>query len=250
MAKGGGLMEEVRRLLEIDKELETRGDGFVRQLTPPSGFQLIRRRGEEVRLPEPKLPAVPFGEVVVKRRSRRHFSPSRGLDLGVVSALLYSAVGVTSRVDGIYGMLDYPLRASPSAGGLHCVDVYPVAFRVDGLAPGVYYYDYERHGLVSVCSPCFFHTLPIVQSEIKNAPLHLILVGDLRRGVWKYGRAFYRMCLLDAGAVAENIHLAATAMGLASVIVAGIEREKAQKALGLEEGEIVIAAVSVGYADY
>ncbi|MGC9050936.1 SagB/ThcOx family dehydrogenase [Pyrobaculum sp.] len=240
-------MEELEFVIKIDEELETKEDPLVIE-KPPRGLRLYKDYKELLPLPRPDGPSTPFLEVVKKRRSGRLFAP-RPISLQELSNILFAAAGVTETADGIYGMLDYPLRSSPSAGGLHCVDLYLAAFNVEGLEPGVYYYHYVRHSLGVLCRPCYPHTLSesFVQGEFKNAPIAMFLVGDLSRGLWKYGRAYYKYCLVDAGVVAENIHLAATAQGLSSTIIAGFDRKAVAKSLGLARHERPIVAVAVGH---
>lgn len=120
---------------------------------------------------------------------------------------------------------------------------------MEGLDPGLYYYHYSAHRLGVVCRPCYPHALSesFAQGEFKNAPVAIFLVADLSRGMWKYGKAFYKYCLVDAGALAENMHLAATAEGLSSVMIAGFNRGAVAKALGLERHERPVLALALGY---
>jgi len=241
-------MDPLDAVLKIDEELEAVEDPFISE-RPPSQIPLVKEFREKRPLPPPAGLDAPLFQILQQRRSGRVYNPVKPLTLQQLSNILFAAAGVTARVDGIYSMLDYPLRATPSAGGLHCVDLYVAAYGVGGLEPGVYYYDYLGHSLGVVCSPCYPHTLSesFTQGEFKNAPLVIFLVGVLKRGLWKYGKAFYRFCHIDAGAVAEHIHLAATAEGLASVLVAGFNRKAVAKSLGLERGEVPILAVVVGH---
>lgn len=240
-------MEALEAVLKIDEELETEEDPYISPRSPP--LRLAKEFKEIVKLPPPAGLQMPLLDVIKARRSKRIFNPFKPVPLQSLANILFAAAGTTERVDGIYGVLDYPLRASPSAGGLHCVDVYIVAFNVEGLDAGVYYYDYTVHGLGVICRPCYPHTLSesFTQGEFKNAPVAVFLVADLSRGLWKYGKAFYKYCLVDAGALAENMHLAAVAEGLSSVLVAGFNRKAVAASLGLERHERPILAFVLGY---
>jgi len=72
-------------------------------------------------------------------------------------------------------------------------------------------------------------------------------IRDLSRGPWRHGRAYYKYCLVDAGVVAENVHLAATAQGLSSTIIAGFDIKAVAKSLGLARHEGPMLAVAVGH---
>ncbi len=239
----------VDRVLEIDRELDAEEEQILRKRTLPEGISLVKRFGRTVQLPPPRPAQKTFFDVIVSRRSRRIFNPWRPVSLQQLSNILFSAAGVTARIDGIYEKLDYPFRASPSSGGLHGIDIYVVALRVDGLEPGVYYYEYDEHRLGVIAAPCYPYTLVdcLRQSELRNAPLLIILVADLSRGLWKYGKAYYKFCLVDAGVVAENIHLAATAEDLASVIVAGFDKQRVAEVLGLNRYEIPVISIVIGH---
>jgi len=239
-------IEKIKKILSIDEELSVRGSVIREAYKPELKQKLVKKFRAYVDLPEPEEIKIQFTDVVKRRRSARFFGHC-GVSASRLSTLLYHVVGVTERVDGIYGLLDYPLRASPSAGGLHCVDIYVAALWVEGLEPGVYYYDYDSHRLGVVCR-CYPHTLTeaFMQESLRDVPLVLYMVAALERGLWKYDMAYYKMCLIDAGAVAENLHLSSTALGLGSLIVAGFDRQRVKKILGLEEHEIPIVAVVVG----
>ena len=42
------------------------------------------------------------------------------------------------------------LRPSPSGGGLHALEIYPVVQNMDGLEPGLYHYNPGEHTLETV----------------------------------------------------------------------------------------------------
>lgn len=246
--------EVLAKILEADRLLEeARGEeapSLVRHVTPPNDLALVKRFAEELKLPAPdkRRLSLDFYSVIVRRRSLRRFDPFKPVDLRTLSTLLYASVGKTLVVDGVYGMLDYPLRASPSAGGLHCVDLYVAVLRSEGLDPGIYYYNYVDHALAVVCRGCVPHSVTeaVGQPALTLAPAYLIYVANLRRGLWKYGTRFYKHCLVDAGAVAENAHLAATAMGLSSVFVAGFARDAITRSLLLSKYEMPVVLLAVG----
>lgn len=79
-----------------------------------------------------------------------------------------------------------------------------------------------------------------------NAPVTIYLSGD----------ASFKWSLVDAGIAVENIHLAAEALGLGSVILgcmkdvlSGEKKEEYAKKLGFPEGYEYMIAVAVGYPE-
>ena len=68
----------------------------------------------------------------------------------------------------------------------------------------------------------------------------------LERSRWKYGERFARYVLLDAGHIAENVALAATALGLGTCQVAAFFDEEAAAILGVDHVEPVVYMSTVG----
>ena len=244
-------MNELDIILRINEELDkSKNSIFLRTLKAPNEFSFVKKYGSEKKLPYPtkNMFKKDLYEIFHSRRSRRDFDKESYIKITELSAILYASIGTTEVTDGIYGFLNYPLRASPSAGGLHCIDVYIATYRVKGLSPGLYYYNYYKHSIGVLCDNCFPYTInsAINQSMLRDAAIILILVMNLKRGLWKYGRRFYKFCLIDTGIVAENAHLACTALDLASVMVAGFQKEKVSKALCLEKYEIPSLLITIG----
>jgi SagB-type dehydrogenase family enzyme len=84
---------------------------------------------------------------------------------------------------------------------------------------------------------------------IQDANVLFFLVGVFAWTQTKYGPRGYRFILLEAGHAAQNICLAATQTGLASLCIGGYLDSKLNRILRLdpvEEG--VVYAVAAGYA--
>ena len=99
-----------------------------------------------VPLPEPALPAKPFGDVVEARRSERAFSGAP-LRLSDVAALLHAAYGTTHELDVGAPGLGPQLRSDPSGGALFPLEVYVVPWRVAALPRALYHFDPLRRVL-------------------------------------------------------------------------------------------------------
>lgn len=252
-------MDKVKDLLEtiirIDNELEEKSSlipSLLRTYRPPKDFKIVKECNSGIiQLPSASREHLRTSlfDVIANRRSRRNFSKEGFIYLDELATILYASVGTTKTVDGIYGMKSYPLRASPSTGGLNCVDLYVVAYRVRDLDPGIYYYNYRDHVLCKVCTPCFPYTLvheAITQSMFVDSAVVIVFVANLCRGLWKYGIRFYKYCLIDIGIVAENAHLACTAASLPSTMVAGFDKHKVAKILLLENCELPALILVVG----
>ena len=175
-----------------------------------------RVEGPEVALPPPpEASGVDALEALRRRRSRRRYG--RSLGLAEVAALLYYTVGVTGRA-----WWGGPKRVYPSAGALQPVEAYLSASRVEGLEPGIYHYNPERHALVLVRSGDYSGELAsacLDQEHVAEAPAAIVLTVVVARTASKYGFRGLRYALMDVGFAGENLYIAAEALGLATVAV-------------------------------
>jgi SagB-type dehydrogenase family enzyme len=169
-------------------------------------------------------------DALARRRSVRAYGPEP-LALGELSALLWAAAGVTARQDG------FAFRTAPSAGGLFPVEHYVVANRVEGLESGLYHYDVlgralERLVVADLRAPIAGAALG--QRICADAQAVFVWTAVLERSRWKYGERFARYVLLDAGHIAENVALAAVALGLGTCQIAAFFDEEAAALLGVD----------------
>lgn len=257
------ILEKEQKVLTDILEIERRFEE-ASQSTPldeknyvlPEYFSLTRDFGGEVkRIPLP-TPAAPFDgpsyfDVVSQRASRRAYDKEKPIPLAVLSAILFWATGKRGEMLA-YSQKAFPLFHTPSSGGLQGVDVYILSTQSGGeLLPGFYYYDKVEHELVVMCAPC----LPSIwipegiyhQWFTLDAPILMLFVLNLMRGLWKYGLMFYKNGLMDAGIMAAHVHLAAQAMGVDSCMIAGFDKRLFADKLMLEEHEIPTLLMSLGY---
>jgi SagB-type dehydrogenase family enzyme len=172
-------------------------------------------------------------DVLARRRSVREYGPPP-LDLEELGALLWAAAGVTARQMG------FAFRTAPSAGGLFPIEHYVVANSVSGLDPGVYHYAVLDEALELVRAGD--HRLNVAHAALDQAiaaeaDAVFVWTAVLERSRWKYGQRFARYIFLDAGHIAENVALAAVALGLGSCQIAAFFDDEAAFLLGVDEDE-------------
>jgi SagB-type dehydrogenase family enzyme len=184
----------------------------------------------------PARPAVNMSveEAITNRVSGRNYAttPLGGEQL---AALLYlaNAVRRSEAADGA----NWYQRNVPSSGNLGSIEIYPVIMNVAGMAPGIYHFDSVQHDLAQLRAGQFSTWLReyvFLQLEFSEAAVALVLTGAVARLTAKYGLRGYRMALLDAGHVSENIYLAATGLGLHVCATAGFIDDELDEALGLD----------------
>jgi len=189
--------------------------------------------GSIILLPSPRFQGpVSLEEAIYSRRSIRRFK-NQSLKLSEVGQLLWAAGGKT--IDGLTGAT----RAYPSAGGIYPLTIYLAAGNVTGLSPGLYRYDWKNHSLALLKSGDIRSKLTRAawgQQFISSGPISIIISGELKRGVARYGpRAETRYIPMDTGHVGQNVSLQAQALGLGSVIVGAFNDEAVKTVTGLKK---------------
>lgn len=187
--------------------------------------------------------------VLRRRRTVRRFA-RRPLDLGLLGRLLGSAAGVTGELP-VPGTLDLVqrLRAWPSAGAIYPIELY--ASILDGPYAGAHHYDPVDSCLETLVDGPIREVLaPSVMTaeEELSAPVVLVLSAVFERTMRKYGERGYRFVWLDAGHLAQNLILAATALGLACCTIGGFHEAGVAQAMRLDSRETVIYLIAVGHA--
>ena len=91
------------------------------------------------------ISSLSVGEAVLGRTSPRAGLTPTSTSMDTLSGRLFAAAGVTH--DETAAGYPRPFRATPSGGGLYPLEVFALANRVDGMAPGLYHYDPTSHVL-------------------------------------------------------------------------------------------------------
>ncbi|MCO1574611.1 SagB/ThcOx family dehydrogenase [Crossiella sp. SN42] len=187
----------------------------LRTMTTRAG----RRYGSRpaLALAEPEPLAADLVTVLTGRRSAMSFGAGP-VGLPVLAGLLRHSYGISGQ-EG-----ERPLRPTPSGGALYPLDVFVIAQRVPGLtANGLYHFDPFRNVLADLGA-----VSPTALGECLNPPglppsasVTLVLSASFWRSRFKYGQRALRFALMEAGHLAQNILLLATAYGLAGRPVGG-----------------------------
>lgn len=191
-------------------------------------------------LPPPRLDGgAAIERVLAERRSVREFA--RGaLTLPQVAQLLWAAQGVTG-ADG--------RRTAPSAGALYPLELYLVAGEVRDLAPGVYRYVPGKHRLEQLGAGDVRRKLcaaALAQECVAEGAAVAVFTAVERRTTRKYGPRGVRYVHIEIGHAAQNLALAATALGLGTVTVGAFDDAAVARILKLPEGETPLYLMPVG----
>jgi SagB-type dehydrogenase family enzyme len=169
-------------------------------------------------------------EIIKNRRSVRNFA-GRPVSNVELSNLLWSAQGITAR------QRNFGFRAAPSAGALYPMETYLVVNRVQGLEPGIYHYEIESHSLARLKKGDFRDAVTraaLDQETMGAADIVFIWSAIFAKSKWKYRERAYRYIYIEAGHIAQNLALAATALGLGSCPVGAFIDDEMNNMLGLD----------------
>lgn len=204
-------------------------DRASRLMPVPRSPRKVHSLGEVVELPDAGPPENTLEAAIAGRRSARAFS-GEAVTRRELSRLLHYAYGVTQPERGH--------RAVASAGALYPLELYAVAWNVEGLEPAVYHYDPPAHRLDVVARgevlPRLSRCLWLDDVDAGGAALALVITAFFVRSTVKYRERGYRMVLLEAGEVAQNLALLAASMGLASCALGGFLDNELSGLLGAD----------------
>jgi putative peptide maturation dehydrogenase len=198
-----------------------------------------------VALPRPRA-AGELQRVLRARRTARSFDPARPLAVDELASILRTVWGAHGRLPLAEG--DEALRkTSPSGGGLHPVEVYPVLLRVEGLAPGHHHYRVRDHALerLGPVAPGEVERWLAGQDWFAAAPALFVMTARFGRSFWKYRShaKAYRTVLLDAGHLSQTFYLVCTALGLGPFVTAAVNDVQLEERLGLDPAREGVLAV-------
>ncbi|MFO7900392.1 MAG: SagB/ThcOx family dehydrogenase [Planctomycetota bacterium] len=195
-----------------------------------------------VELPDPEPgPDAALHDALGRRKSVRDFADDP-LALGQLSYLLWASAG-----EGRSGA-GHTFRPAPSAGALYPIETYVAANRVADLPAGVYHYAVHDHELEELARGDPGRRLAgaaLGQAMCARAAATFIWTALFRRSTWKYRQRGYRYVYLEAGHVAQNLALAAVALGLGTCQIGALFDDEVNDLVGADGAEESVLYMSV-----
>jgi SagB-type dehydrogenase family enzyme len=207
-------------------------------LTCTAAFCLAQHKPplETVQLSEPKLTGpMSLEQTLAERRSVRSFS-SRPLDLVQLSQLAWAAQGITEKQRGF--------RTAPSAGAIYPIKLYFAT------QDGLFVYQPAGHSLAKISDKDLRSRLASAamgQRCVVQAGCDIIITGSVQKLAARYAGRAERYMLLEAGHIAQNIHLQAVSLGLASVPIGAFDISQVHDICNLPTALEPIYIICVGY---
>jgi SagB-type dehydrogenase family enzyme len=208
----------------------------LRALSDPSPALFWRNSDRAIPLPEsPRSTVAPLFEVMRRRRTNRN-AKHEFITLEDLSECLFAGLGVTSFVQTETGML--PLKMTPSGGARNPFEAFVWVRDVEGLEPGVYHYSAIDHSLEKTRQSPNASPMDMLKGQdwADDMPAIIFLVAVLRRTMWKYNDPnAYRVVLIEAGHIAQNIMLACANNNLTACPTAALSHSQVSDMLALTD---------------
>lgn len=224
--------------------------------TPPAKFdasslpEFSRHAFKEYRLalrtplPEAQPLPVSLDQLILKRQTVRKFTTQAASleEVATQLALSYRMKQTKSAK-----------RPVPSGGALYPLELYIAALNIKGIDQGLYHYHPHLHALELIADDS---PLPALQYSIlpgnlpAGAAYVVCICGVLPRNRFKYAELGYRLMLLEAGHLAQNIVLVATAQELGTLPVCGFYDDRMHDFLEIDGvDEVCLYLLVVGHPD-
>jgi SagB-type dehydrogenase family enzyme len=193
-----------------------------------------------IALPAPKTDGTFSLERALHERRSLRAPAETPLNLEEIGQLCWAAQGVTDEKGH---------RTAPSAMATYPLELYVLAGAVTDLAPGLYRYEPGKHALTPLAlgaKLAEFEQKAVGQGWTAKVPVMFVISGAAAKMTRMKDRAPQFMWV-EAGLAAQGFFLQATALGLGSTYIGGFDPAAAHTALGLPEGEDVLAVLPVGH---
>jgi SagB-type dehydrogenase family enzyme len=213
-------------------------------------FPETHPEGPAFALPAPRLDGPVSVEAALQnRRSIREYV-AKPLTLADVSQLLWAGYGITKPMPKAPAFVRGGFRTAPSAGARYPLDLYLVAFNVEGLPAGVYWYKSETHELVRTIEGDTRKELSAAafdQMMFKTAAAAIVYSAVYERNTSKYGqRGRDRYVCMDLGHSAENVYLEAYTLKIGTCAVGAFSDLGLKKAVGMTRAEEPLYIMPLG----
>jgi SagB-type dehydrogenase family enzyme len=196
-------------------------------------------------VPSESMP--PFARLLRARYSARDFDQQNPITLAELAVFLDGVARVQSKWtspldygDGSFGPdIDYTTRPYPAAGSAYELELYLAVTHCEGLEPGFYHYDADRHVLVPIDADtqeldAMIGTAAYAMDAPGPPQILITIAARFDRVAWKYSAIAYSLILRDVGVLLQTFYLMATDIGLAGCAVGTSNIDLFAKMTGME----------------
>jgi putative peptide maturation dehydrogenase len=207
---------------------------------PPVAFSSV-----EAPVAVRKLPLVErkgeLYDVLLRRQTTRSFDRTAPLAQWELAVVLRYVFGYHGYVP-LLGQVTTLKRTSPSAGGFHPIEAYPLIMAVDELDPGLYHYNAAEHALELLAplgvdeARAAANAFVCGQTYFGDANVLLVLAARFDRAFWKYRnhRKALTALMMDAAHLSQTLYLVATELGLGAFVTSAVNNVDIEERLGID----------------
>lgn len=192
-------------------------------------------RFRKIELPKNFLNLGDFENTLNSRHSTREYDLQKYFTLEEFSTLLYYSAGVKPSAAADPSLVR---RYYPSGGARYPLEVYLGIQRVDGIEPGIYHYNVKEHFLEALATePEYLESLKegLYYPWSREAAVIFLITAVWDRNMMKYQDRGYRIILMEAGHMAQNLALAAAALGIGCCNSVGFHNQRIEEVLDIEQ---------------
>lgn len=180
-------------------------------------------------------------DVLLRRETTRSFDRGATLTLPELAVVLRYVFGYHGYMP-LLGQVTTLKRTSPSAGGFHPIEAYPLITGVDELEPGLYHYNGAEHALELLAPLAADEARAAAtafvcgQTYFGDAQVLVVLAARFERAFWKYRnhRKALTALLMDAAHLSQTLYLVATELGLGAFVTAAINNADIEEHFGMD----------------
>lgn len=199
---------------------------------------------QQISLPKPIPSNANLSEILARRHSSRDFS-GKPLTALEISSLLFYSCGLTKPESDP----NRSRRAHPSGGGLYPIETYLLIFcGTDDIGTGIYHYNIFGHYLEKLNGETI--------TSLKTA-FHYPWVADAAAVIFfsyiekrqkpKYGNFAYKVGLIEAGHIGQNIYLNCAAAGIKCCALGGFDADMIHRVFNLDgSSEVLFYSIAIG----
>jgi putative peptide maturation dehydrogenase len=250
---GVELSEGHEEAVQLKAQSKAAARAFVAEHgVPPDAFA-DSRSTDETRLPGRERDGALF-RALTSRTTTRSFDQDESMTVDELDSVLRYVFGSHGYGRNSADVLCIK-RTSPSGGGLHPVEAYPIISNVEGVAPGLYHYSVRNHSLVmlSELEPTQAREMATWfmcgQRYFGDSHVSFILTARFYRNHWKYRRhqKAYAGILMDAAHLSQTLYLVTSELNLGAFVTMAVNARDIEERLGIDGvSEGVIAMTGCG----
>jgi len=174
--------------------------------------------------------------LISKRRTIRELERCP-IPLEILSDCLYAGLGINGEVINDAGVV-LPLSMTPSGGGRNPYEAYVYVRAIEGLKAGVYHYSAKEHSLGLIHSDLSILASELLKQQAWGDDMACVvfLCAHFERTMWKYkDNNAYRVVMIEAGHIGQNIMLAATQHGCTACPTAALAHDQIKTLFEIKE---------------